>query len=58
MSSMAEAPTRRRWFQFGMGTMFWLVLVGALFAYALSERSKRIEAERNAAAIPRYPGAP
>jgi hypothetical protein len=33
MASMAEAPaTRRRWFQFGMGTMFAVVTALAIYA--------------------------
>ena len=27
---MSESPPRRRWFQFGLGTMFWTVVVASL----------------------------
>ena len=37
----ATPPTRRRWFQFGLGTMFWLMLVFALGILWATERCER-----------------
>ena len=40
---MSQAPpTRRRWFQFGLRELFWLMIVVALVLFAANERRERI----------------
>src|ERR1700680_2104213 len=52
---MAAPPTRRRWFQFSLGTMFLLVTISAvLLGWLVSERrfvQERKAASRDKAAI-------
>ena len=47
-------PTRRRWFQFGLGSLLWLMLVIALLAFGLNERRQRqqLQAERDEVLVP------
>jgi hypothetical protein len=40
-----EKPSRRRWYQFGLGTMLWLMLTTALAVYGFNEHRKRVQAE-------------
>ena len=47
---MSQAPpTRRRWFQFSLGTMLWIVLVLALATAWWNEFTLRLRAESRAA---------
>ena len=41
---MSQAPptTRRRWFQFGLGNLFWLMIVVALVLFLANERKGRM----------------
>jgi hypothetical protein len=45
-TSEATPPTHRRWFQFSLGTMLWLILTAALAIYGVSEHWRRIRAEK------------
>jgi len=46
--------TRRRWFQFGVGNLLWLVLLVALAVYGINEHRQRtgLEAERDNVLLP------
>ena len=44
-------PTDRRWFQFGMGTIAWLVVVIALAVYGVNEHRLRRGVENENAAL-------
>jgi len=43
----ASPPTRRRWFQFGLRELFWLILVVALSIAATREYRLRKQLERD-----------
>jgi hypothetical protein len=47
---MNEAP-RRRWYQFSIRTMLWLMLLMALLAYGAKEHSHRVSLEAELSAI-------
>jgi hypothetical protein len=49
-------PPRRRWYQFGIGTMFCLMVVIALAVYAIGEHRLRLKAEADSRLIQREIG--
>jgi hypothetical protein len=42
---MNTTPSRRRWYQFSLWTMFWLILTAALATYGINEHRLRVRAE-------------
>jgi hypothetical protein len=43
---MIHRPGSRRWFQFSLGSLFWLTLLAATAAYALREHRERLRLEQ------------
>ena len=46
-----DAPTRRRWFQFGLGTMLLLALVVVLAVYGINEHQQRMRLDAELATL-------
>lgn len=42
---MIHSPSRRCWFQFSLGSLFWLTLLAATASYGLREYLERVRIE-------------
>jgi hypothetical protein len=42
---MTKSTTGRRWFQFSLGSLFWLTLVAATASYGFREHRERVRLE-------------